>query len=109
METGECGNNRKTVAVKSYAPNAWGLYDMHGNVWEWVQDCWNDTYRGAPSDGSAWTTGNWIRRVLRGGSWNDAPNAWGSVNLRAARGAPSDRGPQVNCDTAIVSLRCYIL
>ena len=77
--SGECGNDRKTVAVKSYAPNAWGLYDMHGNVWEWVQDCWNDTYRGAPSDGSAWTTGECQYRVLRGGSWDDR-----AVYLRAA-------------------------
>ena len=76
---GECGNNRKTVAVKSYAPNAWGLYDMHGNVMEWVQDCWHDTYRGAPSDGSAWITGNCDSRVLRGGSWDDE-----AVYLRAA-------------------------
>ena len=76
---GECGNNRKTVAVKSYAPNAWGLYDMHGNVMEWVQDCWHDTYRGAPSDGSAWTTGECQYRVLRGGSWFSE-----AVYLRAA-------------------------
>jgi len=42
---------------------------MHGNVWEWVQDCWNDSYRGAPSDGSAWMSGDCGRAVLRGGSW----------------------------------------
>ncbi len=60
----------KTVPVKSFSPNAWGLYDMHGNVWEWVQDCWHDSYRGAPANGSAWTSGgDCSKRVLRGGSW----------------------------------------
>ena len=43
---------------------------MHGNVWEWVEDCWNDSYEGAPDDGSAWTSGDCGRRVLRGGSWD---------------------------------------
>ena len=48
----------KTVPVKSFKPNPWGLYQVHGNVWEWVEDCWNDSYSGAPADGSAWTTGD---------------------------------------------------
>ncbi|WP_238944761.1 formylglycine-generating enzyme family protein [Allofranklinella schreckenbergeri] len=64
------GGRQRAVAQK--APNAFGLYDMTGNVWEWVQDCWHDSYRGAPTDGSAWT-GNCEegdRRVARGGSWN---------------------------------------
>ena len=51
----------------------WGLYDTHGNVWEWVEDCWNDSYEGAPADGSAWTNGDCGRRVLRGGSWDFYP------------------------------------
>ena len=59
----------KTTEVGSYPANPWGLYDLHGNVWEWVEDCWNDSYRGAPSDGSPWTTGDCSLRVLRGGSW----------------------------------------
>ena len=46
---------------------------MHGNVWEWVEDCWNESYKGAPSDGSAWTSGDCSRRVLRGGSWGNEP------------------------------------
>lgn len=53
--------------------NAWGLYDMSGNVWEWVEDCWNGNYNGAPSDGSAWTSGDCGQRVLRGGSWYEDP------------------------------------
>jgi formylglycine-generating enzyme required for sulfatase activity len=65
----------KTVPVDSFAPNPWGLYNVHGNVWEWAEDCWHDTYQGAPSDGSAWTTActDGSRRVFRGGSWFDVP------------------------------------
>jgi formylglycine-generating enzyme required for sulfatase activity len=60
---------QRTVPVDSYAPNLWGLYQVHGNVWEWVEDCWNSSYLGAPTDGSAWTTGKCKIGVLRGGSW----------------------------------------
>ena len=59
-----------TAPVGSFPANAWGLHDMHGNVWEWVQGCWNDSYAGAPSDGSAWTHGDCGLRVVRGGSWS---------------------------------------
>lgn len=59
-----------TTPVDLFAPNAWGLHDMHGNVWEWVQDVVHDNYEGAPLDGSAWELGgDQVRRVLRGGSW----------------------------------------
>lgn len=59
-----------TTPVDLFAPNAWGLHDMHGNVWEWVQDVVHDNYEGAPSDGSAWELGgDQVRRILRGGSW----------------------------------------
>jgi formylglycine-generating enzyme required for sulfatase activity len=62
---------QKTTEVGSFPPNAFGLYDMHGNVWEWCEDVWHSNYEGAPTDGSAWTEGNNQERVLRGGSWND--------------------------------------
>lgn len=63
------GVGEKTAAVGSYRPNAFGLYDMHGNVNEWVEDCWKVGYEGAPSDGSASTVGDCTKRILRGGSW----------------------------------------
>jgi formylglycine-generating enzyme required for sulfatase activity len=67
-----CGSqwdNRQTAPVGSFKPNAFGLHDMLGNVWEWVEDCWNGNYMGAPTDGSAWQAGQCGQRVLRGGSW----------------------------------------
>jgi formylglycine-generating enzyme required for sulfatase activity len=70
----------KTTPVGDYPPNAWGLHDMHGNVWEWVEDCWNDSYQGAPGDGSARTEGDCSRRVLRGGSWSYDPRVLRSAN-----------------------------
>ncbi len=71
-----CGSrwdNEQTAPVGSFSANAWGVYDMHGNVWEWVEDCYNDSYVGAPSDGSAWQSGNCSERVLRGGSRDHQP------------------------------------
>ncbi len=62
-----------TSPAGSFRPNRYGLYDVLGNAWEWVEDCWHESYRGAPSDGRAWTTGNCVRRVLRGGSWYSKP------------------------------------
>ena len=50
--------------------NPWGLFDMYGNVWEWVADCWHDNYGGAPQDGTEWSGGDCSRRMLRGGAWN---------------------------------------
>ena len=63
----------RTVPVKSFKPNPWGLYQVHGNAWSWVEDCWHDNYDGAPSDDSAWTSGDCTYRVLRGGSWGINP------------------------------------
>ncbi|MDJ0556199.1 MAG: bifunctional serine/threonine-protein kinase/formylglycine-generating enzyme family protein [Microcoleaceae cyanobacterium MO_207.B10] len=61
---------REATDVGIFPPNAFGLYDMHGNLWEWCQDVWHDNYEGAPADGSAWETGgDNSRSPLRGGSW----------------------------------------
>ncbi|WP_354031672.1 formylglycine-generating enzyme family protein [Bradyrhizobium sp. S3.2.6] len=62
-------SGQKTAPVDSFQPNPWGLYQVHGNIWEWVEDCVNDTYEGAPTDGSPWLKGRCEQRVLRGGSW----------------------------------------
>jgi len=66
-------SGKQTHPVGEKAANNFGLHDMHGNVWEWCQDCWNDNYHNTPADGSARTTGDCSRRVLRGGSWSDDP------------------------------------
>lgn len=63
----------RTRPVGQRRPNAFGLYDMSGNVWEWVQDCFNASYFGAPSDGKAWTSGECAQRIVRGGSWDNPP------------------------------------
>ncbi len=64
----------QTTPVGSFPPNAFGLYDMHGNVWEWCEDDWHDNYEGAPADGSAWALENTSAKVIRGGSWHNFPN-----------------------------------
>ena len=63
-----------TAPVGSFAPNAGGIHDMLGNVWEWTDDCWNRSYTGRPSSSSAWESGQCGARVLRGGSWNSGPS-----------------------------------
>ena len=101
-----CGSEwdgKQTALVGSFKANAFGLYDTAGNVWEWTQDCWHDSYQNAPQDGSVWLEkdgGNCTRRVVRGGSWDDNPR-----NLRSALrdgfdadGADDDLGFRVSRD-----------
>jgi formylglycine-generating enzyme required for sulfatase activity len=80
---------KATFDVGSFPPNAFGLYDMHGNVQEWVQDCRENSYVGAPIDGSAATSRSCDLRVLRGGAWNSPPrvlrSAYRSHNLPVIR------------------------
>ncbi|MBO3457462.1 formylglycine-generating enzyme family protein [Aetokthonos hydrillicola] len=66
---------QQTTEVGKFPPNAWGLYDMHGNIWEWCQDTWHDSYEGAPVDGTAWVSDdkNNTLHLLRGGAWNNVP------------------------------------
>jgi formylglycine-generating enzyme required for sulfatase activity len=85
-----CGSewdNHRASPAGSFEPNAIGLYDMGGNVWQWVEDCYHTNYKGAPADGSAWIADNDCNRVLRGGSWYNPPQY-----LRSALrwGWPSD-------------------
>jgi formylglycine-generating enzyme required for sulfatase activity len=93
--------------VGTYEANEFGLHDVLGNVWEWTQDCWNDSYQGAPRDGSPWQDGYCGVAVVRGGSWSNAPDAirsamraWSTINyrdvltgLRVARPRTADDSP----------------
>jgi formylglycine-generating enzyme required for sulfatase activity len=89
----DCGH-RGTVPTGSYPPNAFGLYDMAGNAWEWTQDCYHSSYAGAPQDGTAWTTGGCLLRSLRGGSWRSKTKSLRSANryvdYRGNRGSDAD-------------------
>jgi formylglycine-generating enzyme required for sulfatase activity len=90
----------KTVPVGSHKPNAWGLYDMHGNVWEWCQDTLQGDYEKAPADGSAWLdeAHNKYNRVRRGGSWKEpATNCRSAVRYGSSSSAeePDMRNDQL--------------
>jgi formylglycine-generating enzyme required for sulfatase activity len=82
----ECGSQwdgEQTGPGGSFQPNAFGLHDMLGNVWEWVEDCWHESYKGAPTDGSAWGKqqgDDCAQRVIRGGSWGHEPGSVRSAN-----------------------------
>lgn len=90
-----CGSRydrKSTAPVASFKANAFGLFDMAGNLWEWTQDCWHRSYDGAPTDGSPWELGgSCSNRVIRGGSWADQPG-----NLRSAARAPYQTGSRHN-------------
>jgi formylglycine-generating enzyme required for sulfatase activity len=74
---GACGSRwdgKQPAPVGSFAANKFGLYDMQGNVWQWVEDCYHDNYEGAPQDGSAWIAGaDCVGRIVRGGAWSNDP------------------------------------
>ncbi len=81
-------NRQKTVPVGSFPQNAFGLHDMHGNVWEWVEDCWSDEYTAAtPANGAPFLGADCGGRVMRGGSWEDYP---GDVRAAARVGSGTD-------------------
>ncbi len=93
------GSNCKTHPVGEKLANAWGLHDMHGNVWEWCEDIWHDSYSGAPNDGSAWLkvgffqSGDDKKRALRGGSWD--------YNVIHCRSAYRDRYNEANRNDSV--------
>lgn len=70
---------KQTTDVRKFLPNPFGLFDMHGNIWEWCQDAWHENYNGAPADGSLWMNEN-DSRLLRGGSWHNNPRNCRSAN-----------------------------
>ena len=87
-----CGSqwdNHILAPVDAFRPNPFGLYGLLGNDWDWTADCWHPSYVDAPTDGSAWMSGDCIRHVIRGGAWNNVP-----IFIRAAsrNGATDDGG-----------------
>ena len=92
--SGQKGRYRgRTVQVGTFSPNAFGLHEVHGNVWEWTQDCWNEDYTGAPTDSRPWETGECEQRVLRGGSWGDVP--WLLRSADRGKNEPGIRDPRI--------------
>ncbi|MCI0735253.1 MAG: formylglycine-generating enzyme family protein [Beijerinckiaceae bacterium] len=90
-----CGSRwdrEQTAPVGSFKPNAFGVYDAHGNVWEWVEDSWHDSYDAAPADGAAWLGRDDLSyRVVRGGSWrNDPPLVRSAVRVKRNKGVRFD-------------------
>jgi len=81
----------KTVSVYSCKPNLWGLYHMHANVPEWIEDYWHDDYTNAPSDGSAWLSGDSFYRVVRGGDWQFGAEMRSAFRIGYHHGNPKRR------------------
>jgi eukaryotic-like serine/threonine-protein kinase len=77
-KVGEFSHRKETTFVKKFLPNAFGVFDMHGNVWEWCEDIWHESYKSAPVDGNSWDKRNNNNsqnpRLLRGGSWESKSN-----------------------------------
>ena len=119
-----CGSQRDTdgtAPVGSLESNDFGLHDMHGNVWEWVEDCWNENYAGAPRKGCAWQSGDCGLRTMRGGSWNDSPTAlrsayrqwngpsdrYSSSGFRVVRSLPPETSPPSHQNGVVDRLWCW--
>ena len=92
---------QKTVEVGTFRKSAFGLHDLHGNVWEWVQDCYRDSYQGAPTDGSAVVAPNCGLRILRGGAWNYQPQLLRSAYRYAT-------APEVRLEIAGFRVACSL-
>ncbi|HJW40917.1 MAG TPA: SUMF1/EgtB/PvdO family nonheme iron enzyme [Rhizomicrobium sp.] len=86
---GSPADARVLTPVDSFASNPFGLYGVLGNAWQWTADCWHPSYKDAPRDGAAWTSGDCTRHVLRGGSWDNVPIF---VRSAARTGAPAVKG-----------------
>ena len=93
---------KETIAVGSFPPNAFGLYDMHGNVWEWCTDNWHENYQGAPTNGSTWLEdGDRTYRMVRGGSWFNHP--WNCRSADRLKIVPGNRYSNIGFRVVCVS------